>query len=78
MQYLMIWNVLGTGYKSADYIFSSNKYYRLNTFLHQTEIGQNILLIAIFTLISMVLLIVICLAAVHRKKQEEKKEEIKD
>lgn len=73
MQHLMIWNVIGAGYKSADYIFTSNKYFRLNTFLRQTEIGQNILLIAIFTLLAMVLLIVICLVAVHRKKQEEKK-----
>lgn len=69
---------MGSGYKTADYIFSSNKYYRLNTFLHQTEIGQNILLIAIFSIIAMVLLIVICLVAVHRKKQEEKKEQMKE
>lgn len=75
MQYLMIWNIMGAGYKSSDYTFITNKYYRLNTFLKQTEIGQNILLIAIFTIVAMVLLIVICLVAVHRKKQEEKKDE---
>lgn len=75
MQHLMIWNIMGAGYKSADYTFITSKYFRLNTFLKQTEIGQNILLIAIFTIIAVVLLIVICLVAVHRKKQEEKEVE---
>lgn len=69
MQYLMIWNIIGTGYKTNDYVLMSNKSYRLNRFLHQAQIGQNIALIAAFTLISLVLLIIICIISIRRKKQ---------
>jgi len=36
MQYLMIWNVVGSGYKKPDYILISSKNYRLNRFFHQS------------------------------------------
>lgn len=69
MQYLMIWNIIGSGYKTNDYVLMSNKNYRLNRFLRQAQIGQNIALIAAFTLISLVLLIIICIISIRRKKQ---------
>jgi heme exporter protein D len=78
LQYLMIWNVLGSKYKGSDYTLSSNKYYRLNTYLQQSEIAQNIALIAAFTLLSLVLLVLICVIAVRRKKQQEQKEEARE
>lgn len=65
----MIWNIISSKFKTTDYTFVTNKYYRLNVFLYQTDIGQNIALIAAFTILSMVLLIIICIVAVRRKKQ---------
>ncbi len=69
MEHLMIWNIIGSRFKTPDYTFVTNKFYRLNVFLYQTSIGQNIALIAAFTLLSLILLIVICIVAVRRKKQ---------
>ena len=68
-QYFMIWNVLGSGYKSVNFTFLTNKYYRMNIYLQQPGLAQNIVLIAAFTLLAMVLLIIICIIAVRRKKQ---------
>lgn len=69
MQHLMIWNIIGSKFKTADYTFVTNKYYRLNYYLYQANIGQNLVLIAAFTLLSLILLIIICIVAVRRKKQ---------
>ena len=68
-QYFMIWNVLGSGYKSVNFTFLTNKYYRMNLYLQQPGLVQNIVLIAAFTLLAMVLLIIICIIAIRRKKQ---------
>jgi hypothetical protein len=70
----MIWNILGSGFKTTDYTFVSNKFYRLNVYLKQADIAQNIALLAAFTLLSLVLLIIICIIAVRRKKQPDERE----
>jgi hypothetical protein len=76
LQYFMIWNVLGSGYKAVDYTLLTNKYYRMSLYMQQTGLAQNIALIAAFTLLAMVLLIIICIIAIKRKKQAEVKEEV--
>ena len=76
-QYLMIFNVLGYNYKSQDWVLVASKNYRLNKYLQTTSIGQNLALIAAFTIIPLVLLIVISIVAIRKQKTAEalKKEE---
>ena len=35
MEHLMIWNIIGSKFKTSDYTFITNKYYRLNVYLLQ-------------------------------------------
>jgi hypothetical protein len=76
LQYFMIWNVLGSGYKSIDYTLMTNKYYRMSLYMKQAGLAQNIALVAAFTILAMVLLIIICIIAIKRKKQAQVKEEV--
>lgn len=57
------------GYKTNDYILTVSKTYRLRTYLIETDIGKNIALLAVFTLISLVLIIIILIISFRRKKQ---------
>ena len=68
LQYFMIFNTMGSGYKERDFIMMARKNYRLDSFLKTTSIGPNIAIIAAFTLISLVLLIIICIITCHRRK----------
>jgi hypothetical protein len=69
LEYLMIFNIIGSGYKTTDYILTASKNYRLSYYLTTTSIGQNIALLAAFTLICLALLIVLLIIAFRRKKQ---------
>lgn len=71
LQYFMIFNTMGQGYKNDDYVLMSSGNYRLDMFLQQTSIGPNLAIIAPFTIISLILLIIICIVSVRRKKQTE-------
>jgi hypothetical protein len=72
----MIWNVLGSGYKATDYSLLTSNYYRMSLYMKQTGLGQNIALIAAFTLLAFVLLIIICITAIRRKKQASVREKV--
>ena len=75
-QYLMIFNVVGYGYKTEDYVMVASKNYRLHKYLQTTSIGQNLALLAAFTLVPLILLIVIsCITLRRDKKAEQKKKE---
>ena len=72
-QYLMIFNTVGYGYKTEDWILVASKNYRLNKYLQTTSIGQNLALIAAFTIIPLILLIILSFIAI-RKEQMAKGE----
>jgi len=69
LQHFMIFNTMGTSYKTEDYALVVSKNYRLDSFLRTTNLGQNLAIIAPFTLIALALLIVIAIIALKRKKQ---------
>lgn len=72
-QYLMIFNVLGYNYKSEDWILIASKNYRLNKYLQTTSIGQNLALIAAFTIIPLILLIIVSVIVIRKQKTAEAK-----
>ena len=65
----MIFNTMGFNYKTEDYLLVASKNYRIDSFLGTTSIGQNLAIIAPFTLIALILLIVIAVIALKKKKQ---------
>jgi len=75
-QYLMIFNTIGYGYKTEDWVLVASKNYRLNKYLQTTSIGQNLALIAAFTIIPLILLIV--LSIISMRKEQMAKGENKD
>lgn len=72
-QYLMVFNVIGYGYKTEDWILIASKNYRLNKYLQTTSIGQNLALIAAFTIIPLTLLIILSIIAIRKQKTAEAK-----
>ena len=60
---------MGFNYKTEDYLLVASKNYRIDSFLGTTSIGQNLAIIAPFTLIALILLIVIAVIALKKKKQ---------
>ena len=72
-QYLMIFNVISYGYKTEDWVLIASKNYRLNKYLQTTSIGQNIPLIAAFTIIPLVILIVLSIIAIRKQKRAKQK-----
>lgn len=71
LQYFMIFNTMGSNYKTDDFVLNVRGNFRLYSFMKQTSLGPNIAIIAAFTLISLILLIIICIITVRRKKQAE-------
>jgi hypothetical protein len=69
LQHFMIFNTMGFNYKTENYLLVASKNYRLDSFLGTTSIGQNLAIIAPFTLIALVILIVIAVVALKKKKQ---------
>lgn len=69
LQYLMVFNTMGYGYKEADYILIASKNYRLSKYLQTTSIAQNIPIIAAFTLVPLVILIVISVISCRRARK---------
>jgi hypothetical protein len=78
LQYFMIFNTMGSGYKTEDYLLVASKNYRLDSFLGTTNLSQNLAIIAPFTLVPLVMLIVLAVVAAKRRKQpvDEKGEAI--
>ena len=73
-QYLMIFNTIGYGYKTEDYILVASKNHRLNKYLQTTSIGQNLALIAAFTIIPLILLIILSIIAIRKQKMGDQKD----
>ena len=69
----MIFNVISYGYKTEDWVLIASKNYRLNKYLQTTSIGQNIPLIAAFTIIPLVILIVLSIIAIRKQKRAKQK-----
>lgn len=75
LQYLMIFNTMGYGYKKEDYILIASKNYRLNKYLQTTSIASNLAIIAAFTLVPLIILIIISVISCRKAESEEKKKE---
>jgi len=58
-----------SGYKTNDYLLIMSKNYRLQSFLIETDIGKNIALLAVFTILSLIVIIIILIVTIRRKKK---------
>lgn len=67
-QYLMIFNVIGMGYKVDDNVFTISKNYRIKSLLVSAGLGKNVALLAPFTLVGLVLLIILLIIQFLRNK----------
>lgn len=71
LQYLMVFNTVGYGYKSEDYRLIASKNYRLNKYLQTTSIAQNIPLIAAFTIVPLIILIIISIISCRKNRPDK-------
>lgn len=71
LQHFMIFNTMGFNYKTENYALVVSKNHRLDSFLGTTNVGQNLAIIAPFTLVGLVILIVIAIISLRKKKQKE-------
>ena len=69
LQHFMIFNTIGLNYITENYVLVTSKNHRLDSFLGTTNVGQNLAIIAPFTLIGLAILILIAVITLRKKKQ---------
>lgn len=70
LSYLMPFNIMGSGYKSDDLVFTVSKNYRLKMFLVEVDLVKNLALIVPVTLVALILLIVCIIIMFRRNKRQ--------